>query len=90
MNWLFAAFFSLVISGCAATQQMTQNLGQPTTEVVSRANKTLIRFNSNSMTGPRRVLLSIDLRTNLPREVEDIAGERVGILRKSATVWPIC
>ena len=53
MNRLFAAFLSLVISGCAATQQMTQNLGQPTTEVVSRSEQNIDQVQLELYDGPK-------------------------------------
>src|SRR5688572_10836179 len=53
MNRLFAAFLSLVISGCAATQQMTQNPGQPTTEVVSRSEQNIDQVQLEPYDGPK-------------------------------------
>ena len=53
MNRLFAAFLSSVIFGCAATQQMTQNPGQPTTEVVSRSEQNIDQVQLEPYDGPK-------------------------------------
>jgi curli biogenesis system outer membrane secretion channel CsgG len=53
MNRIFGGLLLLTITGCASMQQMTQNPGQPTSEVVSRSEQTIDQVQLEPYDGPK-------------------------------------